>query len=99
MGLLRVLSNPHTLQKNPLSVEQAWQTYLSWRKQRAVSYLREPGGYDALMARYLVAGLVNRRAWTDAHLAATAQAAKMRIVTFDSDFKRFRDLSILHLTD
>jgi predicted nucleic acid-binding protein len=35
--------------------------------------------------------------WTDAYLVAFAQAAGMRVVSFDSGFARFKDLDYLIL--
>ena len=36
--------------------------------------------------------------WPDAYLAALAQTANLRLVSFDADFARFTGLQWLHLT-
>ena len=98
IGLVRILSNPHAIGGKPLSVSDAWTMYLSWRRQREVSYLHEPRGHEIVLARYVANNLVNRRTWSDGQLAAVAQSAMVRLVTFDSDFNRFEGLSFLHLS-
>ena len=99
LGLLRILTNRHAMYEKPLTVEAAWQTYVAMRNDPAVVYAREPSKVDLHLARYVESGLVKPRTLTDAHLAATATAGKMRIVSFDSDFERFADVNLLRLSD
>jgi predicted nucleic acid-binding protein len=82
----------------PLTLEAAWQTYSAIRNDPAVVYVREPSRVDLHMTRFVESGLVKPRTLTDAHLAATATAGTMRIVSLDSDFKQFEGLTFLHLT-
>ncbi len=83
----------------PLTLEAAWQAYVAIRNDPAVVYAREPSKVDLHMARFVESGLVKPRTLTDAHLAATATAGNMRIVSLDSDFKRFEGLNLIHLTN
>ena len=56
-----------------------------------------PASCAAELERRLSANLPARQ-FTDACLAAFAESAKLRLVTFDKDFERFRGLDCLRLT-
>ena len=91
MGLVRVLSQPRAMGPNVLSLTQAMTMYRQWLETPAVGLLADPPGLDDAIAQ-----LLGRRGepqpirlWTDMCLAATAQSAGLRMVTFDRDFERF----------
>ena len=91
MGLVRVLSQPRAMGLNVLNLTQAMAMYRQWLETPAVGLLADPPGLDDTIAQ-----LLGRRGepqpirlWTDMCLAATAQSAGLRMVTFDRDFERF----------
>ncbi len=91
MGLVRVLSQPRAMGPNALNLTQAMTLYRQWLDTPAVGLLAEPPGLDDAIEQ-----LLGRRGepqpirlWTDLGLAATAQSAGLRMVTFDRDFERF----------
>jgi predicted nucleic acid-binding protein len=91
MGLVRVLSQPRAMGPNVLNLTQAMAMYRQWLETPAVGLLADPPGLDDTIAQ-----LLGRRGepqpirlWTDMCLAATAQSAGLRMVTFDRDFERF----------
>jgi predicted nucleic acid-binding protein len=91
MGLVRVLSQPRAMGPNVLNLTQAMAMYRQWLETPAVSLLADPPGLDDAIA--LLLGRRGEpqpiRLWTDMCLAATAQSAGLRMVTFDRDFERF----------
>jgi predicted nucleic acid-binding protein len=76
---------------NVLSLTQAMAMYRQWLSTPAVGLLMDPPGLDdaieAILGRRLDPQPI--RLWTDMALAATAQSAGLRMVTFDHDFERF----------
>ncbi len=91
MGLVRVLSQPRAMGPNALNLTQAMTLYRQWLDTPAVGLFAEPPGLDDAIEQ-----LLGRRGepqpirlWTDLGLAATAQSAGLRMVTFDRDFERF----------
>ena len=65
--------------------------YQQWLTTPAVALLPEPLGLEAHVQSLLGTDTAPLpiRLWTDAWLAATAEAAGLRMVTFDQDFERF----------
>ena len=91
MGLVRLLSQPRAMGPNVLNLTQAMAMYRQWLETPAVGLLADPPGLDDAIAQ-----LLGRRGepqpirlWTDMCLAATAQSAGLRMVTFDREFERF----------
>ena len=91
MGLVRVLSEPRAMGPNVLNLTQAMTLYRQWLDTPAVGLLADPPGLDDAIEQLL--GCRGQpqpvRLWTDLGLAATAQSAGLRMVTFDRDFERF----------
>jgi uncharacterized protein len=97
MGLVRVTSHQHTFGGRPLATEEAWNSYLLWRSQPEIELLHEPSGIEDMMTDWCRKGLATTRNWTDLYLAAFARAGGLRLVTFDSGFRRFPGVELLHL--
>lgn len=98
LSLVRLLSQPRVMGDAALSLPAALAVYQQWVDTPDVALLPEPVGVDQQLQSLVgsSAQTLPSRLWTDAFLAATAQAAGLRMVTFDVDFKRF-NLSRLHL--
>ena len=91
LALVRLLAQPKVMGADVLSLPSAMAVYQQWLTTPAVALLPEPLGLEAHVQGLLgadTAPLLNRL-WTDAWLAATAEAAGLRMVTFDQDFERF----------
>lgn len=97
LGLVRVVSNAAVFGGQQLTVDAAWQLYRAWRKDQAVMFAVEPSRCNAVLDGMVVSGLVQRRTWSDAYLASFAEAGGLRLVSFDSDFSLFPNLSWLQL--
>jgi toxin-antitoxin system PIN domain toxin len=94
MGLLRLLTNHKVMGANVLTPADAWRVYASLRDDDRVQYAEEPphleDGWRAAV-RHLGTG---PNFWTDAYLAAFAEAGEYTIVTFDRGFLRHRGVSV-----
>lgn len=91
MALVRLLVQPRLMGANAMALHQAWGVYRQWLAAPGVGLLPDPAGLDDAIARLLgsAAAPMPPRLWTDLCLAATAEAAGLRLVTFDADFARF----------
>lgn len=94
LGFLRLLCNPHVMGGAVLEPEAAWEEYAGLLRDGGLEFVEEPSGLDARL-KQLTKG--SRDFWTDAYLAAFARCANLRLVSFDSGFSRFSDLSFLEL--
>ena len=91
LALVRLLAQPKVMGTDVLSLPSAMAVYQQWLSTPAVGLLLEPLGLEARVQSLLgtdTAPLPNRL-WTNAWLAATAEAAGLTMVTFDQDFERF----------
>ena len=98
LALVRLLAQPKVMGTDVLSLPSAMAVYQQWLSTPAVGLLLEPLGLEAHVQSLLGTDTtpLPNRLWTDAWLAATAEAAGLRMVTFDQDFERF-NLSRLQL--
>lgn len=100
LGLVRLLTQPKLMGDGVLGLPQAQAIYQQLRQADGVGFVGDTESADALLARW-VAPLgqapLPARLWTDAWLAASAEAAGLRLVSFDADFARFPLTRRLHL--
>lgn len=91
LGLVRLLCQPKGVGKGALALPQALRLYRQWSEVPDIGLLPEPPDADKLLDRFAATTKppLPTRLWTDAWLAATAEAAGLRLVTFDADFARF----------
>jgi len=97
LGFLRLSTNAAAMSGQPLTVPQAWQAYLAFRRLPEVLLASEPEECDAWLERWAMGSRPASRQWTDAYLAAFAQAGGLRLVSFDGGFTRFDGLDLLRL--
>lgn len=95
MALLRLLSNARVMGSSTLSPEQAWDVVDQLISDpRIVPIDQAPQGH----ARHWRANIAGREPspdlWTDAWLAALAQATDCNMVTFDKGFRSFAGLKL-----
>ena len=90
LGLVRLLAQPRVMDRAVLALPQALAVYHSWLDVPLVGLLPDPLGADQQLEALVgtQAAPLPARLWTDAWLAATAEAAGLRLVTFDADFER-----------
>jgi len=94
LGLLRLLTNEAVMGPSRRSAEEAWQEYDRLLEQGVVEYVDEPEGLAGLLRDHSVGKAPSASLWTDAYLAAFAQAANLSLATFDRGFRRFSDLEV-----
>jgi uncharacterized protein len=89
LGLVRLLCQPKVVGKGALKLGAAFALYQSFRAVPSVGLLADPSSCEHGLEKFLEAGELPSRLWTDAYLAALAQSSGARLVSFDSDFSRF----------
>jgi len=90
IGFLRLLTQPIAEGYEPVSNRKAREALGEWLALPYVKLALEPVGIETLWP-----GLADRekpspKVWMDAWLAAFAIRARMRLVTFDRGFERYR---------
>jgi len=94
MGLLRLLTNRKVMGVNVLTVADAWRVYGSLCDDDRVQYAEEPPHLEDSWREAAIHSGTGQNFWTDAYLAAFAEAGKYTIVTFDRGFLRHRGLDV-----
>jgi uncharacterized protein len=89
LGLVRLLCQPKVVGNGALSLSAAYALYQSFRAVPGVGVLGDPATCEPRLEKMLAVNELPTRLWTDAYLAALAQASGARLVTFDGDFLRF----------
>lgn len=91
LGMVRLLSQSRVMGPNVLDLAQAMAIYRQWLLTPGVELWLDALGVDDAVAQMLARGAQPwpARFWTDICLAATAQCAGLRMVSFDRDFERF----------
>ena len=97
LGVLRVSTNKAVMGGAPYTVEQVWQAVQGVIDLPEVSFQAEPEGVDAVMKQFTSQPKFRPDDWTDAYLAALAQRASLRVVTFDRGFGQYAGLNLLML--
>ncbi len=98
LGLLRLLTNETVMGEQKRSIGQAWQNYEQLLSQEPIIFVDEPEGVESLMKDHCALSVSSRNFWTDAYLAAFAEASGFSFATFDKGFKRFRRLDLALLS-
>ena len=99
-AFLRLASNPSVMKKDAVSLIQAWNLYDTILEDSRVSFVQDPAEIEKYWRSYTQLATFSTNVWSDAWLAAFAQAMGMAFVTFDRGFSQYRDLecTILKLT-
>jgi toxin-antitoxin system PIN domain toxin len=99
LALLRYLTNTQILGKRVLNGASAWKALSTWLSVPHIHLADEPQELDAWLGRFAQEFNIRAGDWTDAYLAAFAAAGDYRLVTFDADFRSYKDIKLLHLRD
>jgi predicted nucleic acid-binding protein len=81
----------------PFTAQEAWLAYRAFRGLPEVDMLADPPGLETTLAVWTDQPDFPAGRWTDGYLAALALSSRSRLVSFDSDFHRFKSLDFLHL--
>lgn len=94
MGFLRLLTNRHVMGGNELTAARAWGLLDSFYQDAGIVFLEEPAGLEAQWRALTRHSLTGKNMWTDAYLAAFAEAAEHTLVTFDAGLRRYKNALI-----
>ena len=85
LGFLRLLTRPAVMGRDVRTQAKAWQVYDAFQTDPRVSFQEEAdaGEVESALRRLTSTGRSSTKQWPDAYLAAFAQAAGLRLVTFD----------------
>ncbi|HET6879059.1 MAG TPA: TA system VapC family ribonuclease toxin, partial [Pirellulales bacterium] len=89
-GFLRLATNPKVLNEDAVSLKEAWLMYDQILADPLVAYAEEPADIEDKWRAYTQRESFTPNVWSDAYLAAFAQAAGFELVTLDHDFKRYQ---------
>jgi uncharacterized protein len=93
-GLLRLLNNPAVMREEALDTAACWGLWRQLLEDERIRFTpTEPPGLDAVFERFTSGRAFAPRLWTDAYLAAYAQASGLVLVTFDQGFHQFDSLA------
>ena len=97
LGLLRLSTNIVVMGGTPYTVLQAWAAWQAVADLPEVAFMAEPAGIDAMFRSLTTQAKFRVSDWTDVYLAALAQIAGLRLVTFDKGFGQYEGLALLTL--
>ena len=83
IGLLRLLTNRSAMGADVLTQAEAWQAFDALLANPGNQMMEEPREIDPLFRQYTSRNEASTKQWADAYLAAFAQAADLKLVTFD----------------
>ena len=91
LGVVRLLCERRLMGPAVKTLPQAWSIYRQLRESADVGFQSDRETADKTLAQWLdtPAAPIPGRLWTDAWLAALAESSGLRLVSFDSDIKRF----------
>ena len=99
LGVLRLLSQPRVMGSGVLPPEAALATWSALVAATGMQELHAPQpGHAALLSGAVAGRAATPNLWTDAWLAALAQALGCEMVTFDQAFRSFPGLALKLLT-
>lgn len=83
LGFFRLLTTPAVMGDETATQRQCWTIYEQWLGGGRALLKAEPPGIEAAFRTRTVAPEPAPNAWMDAYLAAFAESAGLRLVTFD----------------
>jgi len=92
MGFLRLITNPKVLRGDAVSMAQAWRAFDELISDERVGFAEEPEGIEAAWRSLTQRQTFSPNVWSDAYLAAFAQAADFEVVTFDRGFTQYKNV-------
>jgi hypothetical protein len=83
LSFLRLLTTQAAMGAGTLTQSEAWAAYDRWRFEAEAGFLDEPTDLEAAFRALTGALRASPKEWADAYLAAFAELAGLRLVTFD----------------
>ena len=96
IGLLRLLTIAAVMGGDgALSQREAWDVYDRWIQDDRIAYLEEPSTLEQYLQTFSQKAEPAPKDWADSYLAAFAEAAGIRLVTFDRALRQRHASTIL----
>ena len=92
MGFLRLSTNRKIFPQDALRMIEAWRAYDELLADFRVVFAEEPDDVELVWRSLTPSQVASTNVWSDAYLAAFAQAADFEVVTFDKGFAQYTDL-------
>ena len=83
LGFFRLLTTPAVMGDETVTQRQCWTIYEEWLAGERALLQAEPPGIEAAFRTRTIAREPAPKTWMDAYLAAFAETAGLRLVTFD----------------
>jgi uncharacterized protein len=93
-GFLRLSTNPKANPFQTQTMSQAWAVYDTALLDPRIAFASEPGGLEIHWRERSRMRAFSHNVWSDAYLAAFADAGGYEVVTFDQGFAQFSNLSV-----
>lgn len=83
IGMFRLLTTDAVMRDATLTQRQCWALYARWIEGGRAALQADPAGLDEAFRKLTSTEAPAPKVWADAYLAAFAEAAELRLVTFD----------------
>jgi len=93
IGFVRIMTSAKIL-PDPLSLDQCIERIDAWLAHSNTVLLQESQNHWDILRDIMIDANVRENVTTDAHLAALAISRGATMVSFDNDFRRFRQLRL-----
>ena len=97
-AFLRLSTNPKVLKEDTVSLKDAWRIYDAIMKDPRIAFAHEPKDVESRWRDYTQSRLFSTNVWSDAYLAAFAEAAGLELVTFDTGFSNYTNARCIILS-
>jgi len=91
-GFLRLANNPKAFPQIAVTQAEAWKLYDAFVADPRIEAASEPSMLESLWRQLTQLPQFSPQRWSDAYLAAFAQAADLEVVTFDKGFAQYARL-------
>jgi toxin-antitoxin system PIN domain toxin len=92
-GFLRLANNPKLFPTDAMSLTAAWQLDDTTLADARVAFADEPANLESGWRQHAHGSAFAPKLWGDAYLAAFAEAGAFEVVTFDTGFRKYRNLA------
>jgi toxin-antitoxin system PIN domain toxin len=91
-GFLRLANNPKAFPQIAVTQAEAWKLYDALVSNPQIEFAAEPPMLETIWRRFTQLPQFSAQRWSDAYLAAFAQADGFEVVTFDKGFAQYANL-------
>ena len=91
-GFLRLANNPRAFPRIAVTQVEAWKLYDTFVSNPHIEVASEPPTLESVWRQFTQLPQFSPQRWSDAYLAAFAQAADFEVVTFDKGFAQYTGL-------